>query len=59
MAQHLTQTETKIFRLTMKLPSILDNGRVDGRDEVKQTDEIGMVIPLLESLDMAGKGLAG
>ena len=28
---------------------------VDGGDEVKQTNEIGMVIPLLEPLDIAGK----
>ena len=28
---------------------------VDGTDEVKQTNEIGMAIPLLEGLDIAGK----
>lgn len=28
---------------------------VEGRDEVKQTNEIGMVIPVFEALDMSGK----
>jgi len=28
---------------------------VDGTDEVKQTNEIGMFIPLLEGMDIAGK----
>jgi hypothetical protein len=28
---------------------------VDGTDEVKQTNEIGMAIPLLEDLEIAGK----
>jgi predicted transposase YbfD/YdcC len=28
---------------------------IEGSDEVKQTNEIGMVIPLLEPLDLTGK----
>ena len=28
---------------------------VNGSDEIKQTNEIGMAIPLLEGLDIAGK----
>ena len=32
---------------------------VDGTDEQKQANEIGMVIPLLESCDIAGKDITG
>jgi hypothetical protein len=32
---------------------------IKGRDELKQTNEIGMFIPVMESLDIADKTITG